>query len=84
MFQGKAVRIERVRYMKMSGTSATKVAMKLECSSGESVPLLPSCSNLFMRDIDLSPANGIDSLSSLCNFVQGSAQGIIRPASCLV
>ncbi|CAA7025823.1 unnamed protein product [Microthlaspi erraticum] len=80
---GKAVQIERVRYMKMSGTSATKVAMKLDCSSGESVAL-PSCSNLFMRDIDLSPANGIDSLSSLCNFVQGSAQGIIRPSSCLL
>ncbi|VVA95932.1 unnamed protein product [Arabis nemorensis] len=74
----KAVHIEKVRYMKMSGTSATKVAVKLECSE-KSV----SCSNIFMRDIDLSPANGIDSVSSLCNFVQGLAQGIIRPSSCL-
>lgn len=76
--QRKAVHIEKVRYMKMSGTSATKVAMKLECS-GKSVP----CSNVFMRDIDLSPASGIDSVSSLCTFVHGSAQGIIRPSSCL-
>ncbi|XP_019085663.1 PREDICTED: probable polygalacturonase At3g15720 [Camelina sativa] len=74
----KGVHIDKVRYMKMSGTSATKVAMKLDCS-GLTVP----CSNLFMRDIDLSPADGIDSVSSLCSFVQGSAKGIIRPSSCL-
>lgn len=78
MYQRKGVHIEKVRYMKMSGTSATKVAMKLECS-GESVP----CSNLLMRDIDLSPADGIGSVSSLCSFVHGSAQGLIRPSSCL-
>ncbi|CAG7894002.1 unnamed protein product, partial [Brassica rapa] len=72
----KAVHIEKVKYMKMSGTSRTEVAMKLECSGKN------ACSNVFMRDIDLSPANGIGSVSSTCSFVQGSTQGTIRPSSC--
>ncbi|CAH8298091.1 unnamed protein product [Eruca vesicaria subsp. sativa] len=62
----------------MSGTSRTEVAMKLECGGKN------ACSKVFMRDIDLSPANGIDSVSSLCTFVEGSAQGTIRPSSCLL
>ncbi|CAH2067996.1 unnamed protein product [Thlaspi arvense] len=74
----KGVHIEKVRYMNMRGTSATEVAMKLECS-GKSVP----CSKVFMGNIDLSPDSGIDSLSSLCTFVQGSSRGIVRPSSCL-
>ncbi|KFK42417.1 hypothetical protein AALP_AA2G253400 [Arabis alpina] len=74
----KGVHIDNVRYMNMSGTSTTKVAINFKCS-GESVP----CSNIFMKDIDISPANGIDSVSSNCTFAQGSVQGIIRPSSCL-
>ncbi|CAF1915359.1 BnaC02g23310D [Brassica napus] len=73
----KAVHIEKVKYMKMSGTSRTEVAMKLECSGKN------ACSNVFMRDIDLSPASGIGSVSSLCSFVQGATQGTIRPSSCI-
>ncbi|KAF3541218.1 hypothetical protein F2Q69_00021205 [Brassica cretica] len=73
----KAVHIEKVKYMKMSGTSRTEVAMKLKCSGKN------ACSNVFMRDIDLSPASGIGSVSSLCSFVQGATQGTIRPSSCI-
>ncbi|XP_062086926.1 polygalacturonase-like [Humulus lupulus] len=73
--QNSGVKISKVTYSNIVGTSGTKVAVKLDCS-----PSNP-CWGIKLQNIKLiyqrkSPA-------SLCAYARGSSSGIVIPRSCL-
>lgn len=75
--QETAVHIDDVKYIGASGTSASEVALNLNCS--KPVP----CTNIVFESIQLTPAKSVKKLESSCNNAHGSTNGVVIPTSCL-
>ncbi|XP_022008434.1 polygalacturonase [Helianthus annuus] len=73
--EASGVKISNVMYENVHGTSATRVAVKFDCSKGN------PCSGIVLKDVDLKfggqPAN------SSCSYAAGTASGLLQPTSCL-
>ncbi|KAM6602256.1 hypothetical protein CsatA_021865 [Cannabis sativa] len=72
-----AVHIDDVKFQGAIGTSASEVAMNLNCS--KSVP----CTNINFKNIRLKPAKSLKRIKSSCNNAYGSNTGTVKPSSCL-
>uniref|UniRef100_A0A7N0U0R3 Polygalacturonase n=1 Tax=Kalanchoe fedtschenkoi TaxID=63787 RepID=A0A7N0U0R3_KALFE len=74
---GKAsgVRISGVTYQDIHGTSATEVAVKLDCSSKN------PCSQIKLQDVKLS-YNKQGAAQASCSHVDGTVSGIVEPSGC--
>lgn len=73
--QVSGVKISDITYQDIHGTSATKVAMKFECSSKN------PCKNIKLQDVKLTYKNA--AAESSCANAAGTASGSIEPSSCL-
>ncbi|XP_047961381.1 polygalacturonase-like [Salvia hispanica] len=73
--QVSGVKISNVTYQDVEGTSATKVAVKFECS--ESSP----CHAIKLENINLSYKN--QAARATCSNAAGTVAGIVEPSSCL-
>ncbi|OIW05217.1 hypothetical protein TanjilG_14770 [Lupinus angustifolius] len=73
--QKSAVQIKNVLYQNISGTSASDVAVKFDCS--ESFP----CKEIIMQNIDLQGEEG-KYVEASCNNVQLSYLGDVNPSCC--
>ncbi|KAM0013720.1 putative endo-polygalacturonase [Helianthus debilis subsp. tardiflorus] len=73
--EASGVKISNVVYENVHGTSATRVAVKFDCSKGN------PCSGIVLKNVDLKfggqPAN------SSCSYAAGTASGLLQPTSCL-
>ncbi|KAL8122240.1 polygalacturonase-like [Apium graveolens] len=69
------IKISNVRYQNIRGTSATPVAVQLECS--KKYP----CTGIRLQDIALTHKNGAAKAS--CAYAAGTASGVMKPPSCL-
>ncbi|GAB2216063.1 hypothetical protein Droror1_Dr00023830 [Drosera rotundifolia] len=69
--------ISEVLYKGVYGTSISKTAINLNCSS--SVP----CTDIVLDSIVLWPAKRKMELASFCNNAYGTTSSLIQPASCL-
>ncbi|KAH7436599.1 hypothetical protein KP509_05G027300 [Ceratopteris richardii] len=68
-----AVQVSQIFYRNIWGTSATKQAIKLACSK------VAPCKNLYFEDINLVPATGAGSSTSVCQSAQGVTAGVVVP-----
>lgn len=75
--QTSAVSIEKISFVHVHGTSATKQAIKISCSDTS------PCSNIVLQDIDLEPSNGDGYTESFCWEAYGTSSGQVYPPSCL-
>ncbi|KAK7331244.1 hypothetical protein VNO77_25463 [Canavalia gladiata] len=73
--QPSGVKISDVSYKDIHGTSATRVAVKFECSPEH------TCKGITMEDLKLTYKNQVP--QALCKHVVGTALGIVQPKSCL-
>ncbi|KAL1533186.1 endo-polygalacturonase [Salvia divinorum] len=73
--QVSGVEISNVTYRDVEGTSATKVAVKFECS--ESSP----CHAIKLENVNLSYKN--EPARATCSNAAGTVAGIVKPSSCL-
>ncbi|XP_065864289.1 polygalacturonase-like [Euphorbia lathyris] len=73
--QESGVKISDVKYQDIHGSSATEVAVKLDCS--KKYP----CSGINLQDIKFTYKN--QSAEASCNNAGGTASGYLQPASCL-
>ncbi|XP_010251524.1 PREDICTED: polygalacturonase-like [Nelumbo nucifera] len=73
--QASGVKISKVTYKHIQGTSATQVAVKLDCSSKH------PCTDITLEDIKLSCKN--QNVESSCANAGGIARGLVQPSSCL-
>ncbi|XP_071689545.1 polygalacturonase-like [Rutidosis leptorrhynchoides] len=74
--QASGVKISNVRYQDIHGTSATKVAVKLDCS--KKYP----CQGITMQDVNLSFRNQL-SAYAYCANAAGTTLGVMKPTGCL-
>ncbi|KAI7748036.1 hypothetical protein M8C21_028540 [Ambrosia artemisiifolia] len=74
--QVSGVKISNVKYQDVHGTSATKVAVKFDCS--KKYP----CKGITMQDVNLSFTEEAPA-SSYCANAGGQTSGVIKPTSCL-
>ncbi|RDY08917.1 hypothetical protein CR513_06793, partial [Mucuna pruriens] len=72
--QASGVKVSDVTYQDIHGTSATKVAVKFDCSSKY------PCSGIRLEDVKLTYKNQ-PALAS-CNHADGAALGSVQPESC--
>ncbi|XP_031257937.1 polygalacturonase-like [Pistacia vera] len=70
------VKINDVTYQDIHGTSATKVAVKFDCS------LENPCSGISLEDVKLTYKN--EPAEASCSHADGSSSGFIQPNNCLV
>ncbi|XP_022544683.1 probable polygalacturonase At1g80170 isoform X1 [Brassica napus] len=75
--QTSAVSIEKISFVNVHGTSATKQAIKISCS--DAMP----CRDIVLQDIDLEPSKGDGYTESFCWEAYGSSSGQVYPPSCL-
>ncbi|XP_076915732.1 polygalacturonase-like [Bidens hawaiensis] len=75
--QVSGVKIKDVVYEDIHGTSATQVAVKLDCSPGN------PCSGIRLQDVNLNYVRGNKLAVSSCAYASGTASGILNPTSCL-
>ncbi|AES64731.2 endo-polygalacturonase [Medicago truncatula] len=73
--EASGIMISDVLYKDIQGTSATKVAVRFECSSKQ------PCRRIKLEDLKLSYKNQVP--KALCNHVAGTASGMVQPQSCL-
>ncbi|KAF9679272.1 hypothetical protein SADUNF_Sadunf07G0122700 [Salix dunnii] len=73
--QASGVKISGVTYRDIHGTSATKVAVKFDCSKRS------PCTGIRMENVRLTYNN--QPASASCNNADGTASGFIQPSSCL-
>ncbi|KAF7803216.1 polygalacturonase-like [Senna tora] len=73
--QNSGVKISGVRYEDIKGTSASEVAINLDCSASN------PCWGIILRDIKLRYVKG--SATSSCRNAAGTASGVVIPRSCL-
>ncbi|XP_074342585.1 polygalacturonase-like [Apium graveolens] len=73
--QVSGVKISNVMYQDIHGTSATPVALSLQCSKDY------PCSGIRLEDVVLT-YNGQPAIAS-CSNAAGTASGVINPTSCL-
>lgn len=62
-------------YQDIHGTSATEVAVKFDCSSKY------PCNRITLEDVSLTYKN--QAAESSCSHADGTAEGMVQPASCL-
>nr|GME07937.1 polygalacturonase-like [Ipomoea batatas] len=74
--QSSGVKISRVTYQNIQGTSATQVAMKFDCSASN------PCRGIKLQDIKLTYVDKTKA-KSYCKNIGGSAGGVILPENCL-
>ncbi|CAH2067994.1 unnamed protein product [Thlaspi arvense] len=75
--QTSAVTIEKISFVDVRGTSASKQAIKISCSDTS------PCRNILLQDIDLEPLNDDSFTESFCWEANGSSSGQVYPPSCL-
>ncbi|CAH8378933.1 unnamed protein product [Eruca vesicaria subsp. sativa] len=75
--QTSAVTIEKISFVNVHGTSATKQAIKISCSDAS------PCRNIVLQDIDLEPSKSDGYTESFCWEAYGSSSGQVFPPSCL-
>ncbi|CAA7025826.1 unnamed protein product [Microthlaspi erraticum] len=75
--QTSAVTIEKISYVQVRGTSASKQAIKISCSDTS------PCRNIHLEDIDLEPSNDDGFTESFCFEAYGSSSGEVYPPPCL-
>ncbi|KAJ8651083.1 hypothetical protein MRB53_004106 [Persea americana] len=73
--QASGVKISQVKFQNIKGTSATKVAMKFNCSSSS------PCKGIALQDIELMYQDQL--AESFCQNVNGTTLGLVMPPSCL-
>ncbi|KAK9068764.1 hypothetical protein SSX86_012880 [Deinandra increscens subsp. villosa] len=73
--QVSGVRISNVKYQDVHGTSATKVAVRFDCS--KKYP----CKRITMQDVNLSFKNKVPA-SAYCVNAGGKTSGVMKPTSC--
>ncbi|KAL8104500.1 hypothetical protein AgCh_028645 [Apium graveolens] len=73
--QVSGVKISNVIYQDIHGTSATPVALRLQCS--KSYP----CSGIRLQDVNLTYSN--QPAAASCSNAAGKASGVMSPTSCL-
>ncbi|KAM7524525.1 hypothetical protein LguiA_014427 [Lonicera macranthoides] len=71
--QGSAVQVKNVVYQNIKGTSASEVAIKLDCS--KSFP----CEGIVLQDINIVSRRGSGPTKALCNNVHFSQRGAVLP-----
>ncbi|XP_044485379.1 polygalacturonase-like [Mangifera indica] len=71
------VHIDDVRFTHATGTTATDVAINLNCSSN--VP----CTNIYLEDIQLQSTTKGKPVFASCSNAYGSHKGIVEPKSCV-
>ncbi|KAL1533850.1 putative polygalacturonaseisoform X6 [Salvia divinorum] len=77
--QASAVEVSKILYKNITGTSATRIAMKFACS--ETVP----CSNIVLNNINLQSESEDGDEETYCNNASGSVHGHVHPsADCLL
>ncbi|XP_066309208.1 polygalacturonase-like [Miscanthus floridulus] len=74
--QSSAVKISDVRYTDIQGPSASKVAVKFDCSASK------PCSGIGLKDIKLT-LDGGKPAEATCQHADGRASGEVEPPSCL-
>lgn len=74
--QVSGIEVRQVTYEDIKGTSATKVAVKFDCSS--SYP----CSNIRLDDIKLT-YNNQPAQASCINVAASTSSGLVQPTACL-
>ncbi|XP_057793660.1 probable polygalacturonase At1g80170 [Salvia miltiorrhiza] len=74
--QASAVQVSEILYKNISGSSATRIAVKFACS--DTVP----CTNIVLNDINLQSEDGDE--ETYCNNASGFLHGYVNPsAACL-
>ncbi|XP_065846853.1 polygalacturonase-like [Euphorbia lathyris] len=73
--QQSGVQVSDIRYHDISGTSATQVAVKFDCS--KKYP----CRRIHLENVALTYNNG--QANAICHNAHGSALGFVQPSSCL-
>ncbi|XP_047953689.1 probable polygalacturonase At1g80170 isoform X6 [Salvia hispanica] len=77
--QASAVEVSEILYKNITGTSATRIAMKFACS--ETVP----CSKIVLNNINLQSESEDGDEETYCNNASGSVHGHVHPsADCLL
>ncbi|WCJ40567.1 Pectin lyase-like superfamily protein [Euphorbia peplus] len=72
------VHINNVSYSGAKGTSATKVAINLNCSS------ITPCTAITLDNIQLSSLSPENDIVSACSYAHGFTEETVTPTSCLV
>ncbi|CAI9293398.1 unnamed protein product [Lactuca saligna] len=77
--QVSGVKIKDVVYEDIHGTSASQVAVKLDCSQGN------PCSGIRLQDVNLNYIRGNQTQPAVssCAYAAGTASGVLHPTSCL-
>ncbi|BAF27984.1 Os11g0249600 [Oryza sativa Japonica Group] len=76
--QSSGVKISDVEYEGITGTSATAVAVRFDCSGSN------PCTGIRLRNINLTyDGGGGKPARSFCKNAGGSASGVVIPPSCL-
>ncbi|KAF6141918.1 hypothetical protein GIB67_037886 [Kingdonia uniflora] len=73
--QNSGVKISRVTYKDIKGSSASPVAIKFDCSA------MSPCRSIGLHDIKLTYQN--KPADSFCRKIRGMAWGVVTPPSCL-
>lgn len=71
------VHISDVRYLNATGTSATNMAINLDCSDNV------ACTDIKLENIELQSATKGEEVLSSCKNAFGVTTGICEPKSCL-
>ncbi|RVX23821.1 hypothetical protein VitviT2T_010546 [Vitis vinifera] len=75
--QESGVKVSDVTYKGIRGTSATKVAVKFDCSAAN------PCTSLRLEDVKLTYTNEDQVAQASCSNANGKAYGLVQPNSCL-
>jgi polygalacturonase len=70
--QGTTVQVKNVLYQNIQGTSASDMAIKLDCS--KSFP----CQGILLQNINLKGKGG-ETVKALCNNVNLANMGVVSP-----
>lgn len=70
-----SIKITAVKYVGIRGSSATPVAVNLDCSRSN------PCSGISLQDVALTYRNRV--AKSYCRNVQGTTLGLVLPRGCL-
>ncbi|EEF33273.1 Polygalacturonase precursor, putative [Ricinus communis] len=73
--QQSGVKVSDIRYQDIHGTSATKVAVKFDCSKKN------PCTKIKLQDVKLTYKN--QPADASCNNADGTSSGFVQPSSCL-
>lgn len=61
--QGNAVKVSNITFRYFEGTSATEIAIKLDCDENE------NCHNIVMEHINITSSSPYKNLTAYCKFV---------------